>query len=80
MFSKKITKFQSSINNIYKVKANNSLSIHVIKLSLKKSEFYYNQFLIAEYFQNCSNTDTFQEIIKAVESFFEKFSTLYMNN
>jgi len=42
MFSKKITKFQSSINNIYKVKANNSLSIHVIKLSLKKSEFYYN--------------------------------------
>ena len=57
MFSKKITKFQSLINNIHEAKANNLSDIHVIELDLKKSEFYCDQSLIAEYVQNCSNTD-----------------------
>ena len=80
MPSKKVTKSQPSANDIHKAKANNLPSIHVIELDLKKSEFYRDQSLVAEYLQNCSNTDTLQEIIDAVESFFEKFSALHANS
>ena len=80
MSSKKVTKSQSLTNDIHEVKANNLSNICVIELDLKKSEFYCDQSLIAEYLQNCSNTDMLQEIIDAVESLFEKFSALCAND
>ena len=58
------------------IKKNNSLKIKIIEFDLKKSEFYRNQSLIAEYFQNYLNTEILCSIITALDSLFEKYVTL----
>jgi len=47
---------------------------------LKKTEFYYDQLLIVEYFQNYVNIEKLQFIIMLLSFFFKKHVTFHLNN
>ena len=68
-----------SINIIKLTKANNSHDIHVLEYDIKKTEFYQNQNLIADYLQNCSNIKTFYDIIAILNFFLKKYEAFWIN-
>ena len=68
------------VNAVELIKNHNSSEIQIIEFALKKTEFYCDQLLITEYFQNCINIKKLWFIIMLLNFFFEKHVIFYLNN
>ena len=73
-------KIEVTQDTIWEVKKNNPSDMQVIELEVKKSDFYWDQFLIAGYLNECLNTENLWTLITSLISLFEKYVKLQLND
>jgi len=61
---------------IYNIKVNNLPGIYIIKLMIKKLDFYYNQFIIIKYLYNYLDINKLYLIITSFNIFFKEYAIL----